>query len=138
MSEATRIEKPIPEPDEASAPFFDGAARGVLMIMRCEGCGTYLAPGTRFCSECLGEDLTWTEASGRGELFTFGIMHQRYHPGFDAEIPYNIAVVELEEGPRVNTNVVGCSNDELVVGMKLQAVFEKVADGVHLPKFRPA
>src|SRR5436190_21819113 len=102
--------KPIPQPDDASRPFFEGAQRGELIIQRCTTCGAYLAPASRVCTECLSESLEWSPVSGRATLFTFAIMYQRYHPGFFDEIPYNIAVVELEEGPRLNTNVVGVAN----------------------------
>lgn len=130
--------KPVPQPDEASLPFFEGSRRGVLMIQRCTRCRAYLVPGSYICTECLGGTLEWAPASGRGTLFTFGIMHQRYHPGFADELPYNIAVVELEEGPRLNTNIVGVPNEELRVGMPVVVTFEQVDEQVALPKFRPA
>ncbi|MGI8550342.1 MAG: Zn-ribbon domain-containing OB-fold protein [Dehalococcoidia bacterium] len=130
--------KPIPQPDDASRPFFDGARRGVLMIERCLECQVYLAPGSFVCSECLGDRLEWVQASGRGTLFTFAIMHQRYHPGFAAELPYNIAVVELEEGPRLNTSIVGVRNEDLRVGIPLLVTFEQLSAEVSLPKFRSA
>ena len=129
--------KPVPEPDEEWRPFFEGARRGSLMIQQCTQCSTYLAPGTTLCTECLSESLRWVQATGRGTLFTFGIMHQTYHPGFLGEAPYNVAVVELDEGPRLNTNIVGVANEELKVGMIVEVTFEAVSDEVSLPKFRP-
>lgn len=138
MSAPNNIAKPIPEPDEQSQPFFAGGATGQLMITRCRACQAYLSPEVRVCTKCLGEELEWAPSSGRATLHTFGVMHQRYHPGFEPEIPYNIAVVELEEGPRMSTNIVGCRNEELRVGMPLAVTFDQVADGVFLPKFRPA
>jgi uncharacterized OB-fold protein len=128
--------KPVPEPDEASRPFFDGAASGALMIQQCSDCQAFLAPGTALCTECLSESLDWVKASGRGTIFTFGVMHQLYHPGFAPEIPYVIAVVQLEEGPRLNTNIVGPDARQIAVGDPVEAVFEQVAEGVWLPKFR--
>jgi uncharacterized OB-fold protein len=130
--------KPVPQPDERSQPFFDGAQRGELMIQRCTACAAYLAPGSRACTECLSEALAWVAASGRATLFTFAVMHQQYHPGFVDALPYNLAVVELDEGPRLNTNVVGLANEELRVGLPLVVTFEDVGEGVTLPKFRPA
>lgn len=120
------------------APFFDGAKRGELVIQRCKDCRAYLAPGAILCTECLSESLEWVRASGRGTLFTFGIMHQRYHPGFFGEIPYNVAVVELEEGPRLNTNIVGVANSALTIGMRVVVTFDKLAPDVAVPKFKPA
>ena len=133
-----RPAKPVPTPDEESQPFFDAAQRGVLMVRRCSSCGAFQAPVVESCPECLRDDLAWVEVSGRGTLFTFGVMHQNYHPGFTAELPYNVAVVELEEGPRLNTNVVGAPNEQLEVGMALEVTFEDAGEGVRLPKFRPA
>jgi len=130
--------RPAVEPDEASRPFFDGAAKGLLMIQRCNDCKAWLAPVARLCTECLSESIGWAQASGRGRVHTFGIMHQVYHPGFQSEVPYNITIVELEEGPRLQTNVVGCSNADIRVGMKVQAVFEHASGTVSVPKFRPA
>ena len=130
--------KPVPEPDEISRPFFEGTLRGELMLQRCADCGTFLALGSRLCTQCLGERLEWTPVSGRGTLFTFGIMHQRYHPGFAAETPYNVAVVELAEGPRLQTNIVGVKNEDLRVGMPVTVTFERVSEAVALPKFKPA
>jgi uncharacterized protein len=130
--------KPVPQPDDVSRPFFEGALRGELMIQQCDACKAFLAPGSRLCTECLNESLTWTKASGKATLFTFAVMHQKYHPGFFDELPYNISVVQLAEGPRLNTNVVGVANEDLKVGMPLIVTFEDVGEGVALPKFRPA
>ena len=130
-------QRPVPLPDEASQPFLDGAQRGVLMIRRCNSCGTHLHPATEMCPECLDDDLAWVESSGRGTIFTFGVMHQNYHPAFTDDLPYNVTVVELEEGPRLNTNIVDVPNDEIEVGMSVEVMFEEVAEGVKLPKFRP-
>jgi uncharacterized protein len=130
--------KPVPEPDDLSRPFFDGARQQQLLLQRCRACGQFVALGSRVCSECLAEELDWTPVSGRGTLFSFGVMHQLYHPGFATEIPYNIAVIELDEGPRLNSNVVGVANEQLRVGMRLEVTFEQQNADIWLPKFRPA
>jgi uncharacterized OB-fold protein len=135
---AEPAQKPVPAPDEESQPFFNGAKRGVLMLRRCNACSASLHPATETCTECLSDDLTWSEASGRGTLHSFGLMHQNYHPAFTDKLPYNLAVVELDEGPRFNSNVVGIENDALTVGMALEVIFEQYSDEISLPKFRPA
>src|SRR4051812_3493031 len=143
MTTTTEQSKPVPVPDELSAPFFDGAREGKLMLRRCESCGTHMWPVTRFgttviarCTNCLSGDVDWVPSSGRGELYTFALMHQPYDPSF--EIPYNLSIVELEEGVRTTSvNVVDCPSDELRIGMALEVVFED-RDGVPLPMFRPA
>ena len=78
----------------------------------------------------------WVKVSGQGRLYTWTTIFQRYHPGFADELPYNVAIVELKEGPRIFTNIVECSNDDLKVGMKVEVVFEDVTEEITLPKFR--
>ncbi len=136
MPETAAPQKPLPLPDEASEPFFDGAMKGELMIMRCSNCGTARAPSRAHCDNCLSGEFTWEKASGRGKVHTFAVMHQKYHPAFFDELPYNLAVVELDEGPRLSTNLVGVKNDDIRVGMPVMVDFEKYED-VALPKFRP-
>ena len=75
--------------------------------------------------------------SGRGEVFSFYWMHQVYHPGFAAEVPYAVVIVALEEGPHVLSNLVGCSREQLRIGLPVEVVFEDVSETVTLPKFRP-
>ena len=129
---------PIPAPDEASQPFFDGAAAGKLMLMRCVACGTHRYPSRDRCDVCWSTETEWVEASGRARLHSWVIFHQVYHPGFADRVPYNVALVELDEGPRITTNVVDCEQRQLRAGMPLTVTFESVGDGVALPKFRPA
>jgi uncharacterized OB-fold protein len=135
--------KPVPIPDEESRPFFDGAQAGVLLLRRCRDCGTFMSPtggiGTPLrprCVSCFSADLEWAPATGRGTLYSFALMHQLYDAAFAHEVPYNIAVVELDEGVRMTTNVVGCSNEELWIGMPLEVTFEQLSEEVAIPKFR--
>ena len=129
--------KPVPVPDDASREFFDGAKRGELVLSRCNACDTWLHPAAPVCTECLSEDLRWERASGRGVVFTFGVMHQFYHPGFTKDLPYNVAVVELQEGPRIQTNIINVANEGIRVGMPVEVTFRDQGEGVMLPKFQP-
>lgn len=134
----TDYAKPLPAADEESEPFFAGAREGKLMLMRCKSCGAYRFPSRDRCDVCWSTDTEWVQASGKGSVYTFGIMHQLYHPGFKAELPYNVVVVELEEGPRTYSNLVGVANDQIRVGMPVEVTFERISDELSLPKFRPA
>ena len=125
--------RPVPVPDEASAPFFEGAARGELMLQRCRACGAFMWPVKSRCVECFSAELEWSAASGRAELYSFVIVHQRY-PGFDE--PYVLATVVTPEGVRFNTSIVA-DPDELHIGMELTVVFDSVSDVVVVPKFEP-
>ena len=135
MSEA--VTKPVPIPDSISAPFFDGARQGRLMLQCCAACGKWSFPVRERCPHCFAAKLEWRQASGRGTLYTFAIMHQVMNPGFAGAVPYNIAQIDLEEGVRMTSNVVGIPNKALKIGMKLEAIFEDVGQDVSLPKFRP-
>lgn len=133
------LTKPLPNVEEdALRPFWEGALNGTLMIKRCTDCSAYQGPTAGLCIDCLSESLDWVEASGKGTLHAYGIMHQRYHPGFFDDIPYNVAVVELDEGPRLNTNILEVSSEDLQVGMRVMVTFERVTKEVAIPKFRPA
>jgi uncharacterized OB-fold protein len=85
----------------------------------------------------LSPTVTWLQASGKGTLYSFVLMHQIYHPGFASEVPYVIAQVDLEEGLRIITNIVGCSPANLQIGMPLEVTFEAITNEVTLPKFKP-
>ena len=135
--------KPVPIPDEESRPFFDGARRGraaaaALSRLRhvhvADRRDRHAAAAA--LRECFSADLEWAPATGRGTLYSFALMHQVYDPAFADEVPYNIAVVELDEGVRMTTNVVGCANEELRIGMPLEVTFERVSEDVAIPKFR--
>jgi uncharacterized protein len=136
MSDQVQPPRPVPVPDEASRPFFDAAAEGKLLIKHCAACNRYLAPQAEFCDKCLSDGIAWKEASGRGTIYSFIINHQVGHPGFPDRVPYNIIVIELEEGPRLNSNYLG-PNDELVVDMPVKVAFEQAGDFV-VPKWMKA
>jgi uncharacterized protein len=129
---------PIPLADEESEPFFRGAQEGKLMLLRCSHCGVWRLPGRDRCLDCWSTESEWAQASGRGTLYSFGIMHQQYNPAFASVIPYNFAIVELAEGPRLVSNIVGCANEELRVDMPVEAVYDAVSEETTLVRFRPA
>lgn len=129
--------KPVPAPDAASQPFFDGARQGRLMMQRCEDCGNARFIARARCDVCRSPRHSWVAASGRATIVSYAVMHQRYHPAFFDELPYPLAVVELEEGPRFITSLVGVEGKPLKAGMAVKAVFEEVGEGVVLPKFTP-
>jgi uncharacterized protein len=137
--------KPVPVPDEASAPFFAGALAGRLMLLRCRACDTFMSPTAYLrvpvrprCVECFSADLGWAASSGRATLYSFAIMHQLYDAAFAADLPYNIAVVETDEGVRLTSQVIDCPAEELRIGMPLAVTFERLSDQVAIPKFRRA
>ena len=131
------IEKPLPRPTEDSAPYWDAAQRGELRMQRCSDCGHIRFPPALLCPQCLSERSEWERLSGRGSVYSWIVIHQSQHPAFNADTPYNVAIVELEEGPRLHTNLVECKNEDIHIGMPVEVAFDKINDEVTLVKFRP-
>lgn len=131
------IEKPLPMPNEDTAPYWEAARAGELRMQRCADCGWVRFPPALLCPRCLSERAEWAPMSGRGTVFSWVVVHQSQHPAFNPDAPYNVAVIELDEGPRLHTNLLDCALDEIRIGMRVEVVFEKVNDDITLPKFRP-
>jgi uncharacterized OB-fold protein len=132
-----QIDKPLPAVTEDGAPYWAATRAGELRVQRCAACGHLRFPPSVVCPKCLAFGHEWTKLSGRGTIWSFIIVHRPQHPGFFADAPYNVAIVELEEGIRMHTNVVECANEDLKIGLPVEVVFEKVDDEITLPKFRP-
>jgi len=133
----TAVAKPLPQPGPDMVPFFEAARRHELVVQRCAGCGTMRFPARAICSRCLARGAVWVPVSGRGTVFSFAIMHQAVHPGFAAEVPYAIVVIELDEGPRLLSNLIDCPTGDVRIGMPVEVTFDDVTPEVTLPKFRP-
>jgi hypothetical protein len=129
--------RPAPVPDADSAPYWAAAREGKLLVQRCESCGHFQLYGRAVCTVCWGE-VSWVEASGRGEVATWTVIRQNYSRPFRDWIPYVVALVDLEEGPRLMTNIVGCDPDEVTMGMKVVARFEEVSEDAGIALFEPA
>ena len=134
---STPAAKPLPQITREMAPFWEAARRHQLVAQRCRGCGAYRFPARDICSRCLSREAEWVPVSGRGTIFSFAVMHQVYHPGFAAEVPYAVVVIELDEGARLVSNLVDCAPADIRAGMPVEVVFDDVASDVSLPKFRP-
>ena len=134
---ADKPAKPLPQVSPEMAPFFEAAHRRQLVVQRCAGCGALRFPARSICSACLSREATWIPVSGRGTVFSFAIMHQAVHPGFAAETPYAVVVIQLDEGPRLLSNLVDCPPADVRIGRPVEVVFDDVTPEVTLPKFRP-
>ncbi len=133
----TDYKKPIPAITPEMQPFFAAAKRHELVVQRCRGCGTHRFPVREICSSCLSRDAEWVTVSGEGEIFSYNIMHQVYHPGFADEVPYAVVVVKLKEGAKMNSNLTGIQPHAIKIGMPVKVVFEDISAEVTLPKFVP-
>jgi len=130
--------KPVPEPTPETQPFWDGCAAGELRLQRCVPCGQAYFYPRPVCPSCGSSDVEWFTASGDATLYSYVINH-RPAPGFEADVPYAIAVVRLAEGPRMMTNIVGVPQTPgaLELDMPLRVRFEQRGP-VSLPVFGPA
>ncbi|MEE9202409.1 MAG: OB-fold domain-containing protein [Dehalococcoidia bacterium] len=132
-------EKPLPQVDADTAAFWEGCKRHQLLVQRCQRCHRYrFFPGPT-CPHCNSGDLTWTKVSGRGKVYSWIVVTRNIHPAFAGEVPYVVAVVELEEqeGLRIPGNLIDCDAGAIRGGMPVEVVFEDVTPGVTLPKWRP-
>lgn len=138
MTQAPTYHKPLPQPSPTSLPFWAAAKRHALALQRCASCEKFVFYPRTICPHCGAEDLVWQEASGRGSVYSFTVARRPTMRPFEPDVPYVIAIVELEEGPRMTTNIVGCSPEAVHVGMAVQAAFDDVTPEVTLVKFQPA
>jgi len=128
---------PVPTETPTNAPFFDRAREGHLALQTCRECGGHWFPPSSNCPTCLGDQLDWVGASGRGRLWSWVVMHQPYVPAFKDEIPYVVAAVQLDEGPLLMSTVVGTPREDLRFDSELQVEFAPFgADEVPMPVFR--
>lgn len=128
--------KPLPTITDENREFWEGAKHGKLRMQKCLACGHVRYPISHVCPKCLSYETQWTDLSGRGEVFSYVVFHQLYNKAFEKDIPYNVALVQLEEGPRMYSNIVGVDNDAVKVGDKVEAVFDAVTPEVTIPRFR--
>jgi uncharacterized protein len=126
----------VPQTTPETQPFWEGTLAGELRLQRCDQCAHVYFPPRPFCPACAARKVSWFKASGKAKLFSY-VIHHRPAPGFTA--PYSIAVVELAEGPRMMTNIVGCPQtpEALQLDMPVEVTFEKLSDKIALPLFRP-
>lgn len=127
--------KPLPVPSAESKPFWEGCHRHELLVQRCQKCHKHWFPPSALCPECLSTEWEWAKVSGKGKVFSFVVYHRLYHPGFKDEVPYTVALIELEEGPRMLSNVVG-DVKAVKCDMPVEVFFEDATEEVSLPKFR--
>ena len=132
-------QKTIPNPSPESLPYWEGARRGELMIPFCADCDAHFFYPRPFCPRCFKWEIEWRRSSGRGVLYTFAIHYQPLNPEWVADVPYVTAVVDLDEGVRLFTQLVECEVDpeKIRCGMPVEVVFDQVSEEISIPRFRP-
>jgi uncharacterized OB-fold protein len=133
----TQYQKPLPLISSLNQPYWDALKHREFKLQQCGDCTRIWYPPSPLCPGCWSRNFSWTPLSGRGRVNSWVIFHQSYFKGFDPDIPYNVAEIELDEGPRVLTNLIDVNNDEIIFGMPVEIVYDDVTSDITLAKFRP-
>lgn len=126
----------VPVPDQETQPFWDGCREGKLMLQRCGTCGGFRYPPRPSCPHCTTPGGEWVATSGRGRIYSWMIVHHPVHADQKAKVPYNVVMVELEEGPHIVSELIGVEFDEIRADLEVSVVFEQLSPTISLPKFR--
>lgn len=127
---------PLPTPD--AGPYWAAAAGGRLEIQRCTACEAYRFPPSHFCRACGSDDAAWAPVSGKGAIYSFSIVHRAPSPEFRTLVPYVVALIDLDEGPRMMTNIVGDGALDCAIGERVEVCFETRGADVGVPQFKRA
>ena len=129
--------KPLPGINADTKPFWDACRTHQLKIQRCRDCGAFRVAPSFLCPKCHSRNSEWTVSSGRGRVYSYVVYHKAFHPAFTGEVPYVVAIVELDEGPHLITNIIGCRPDEVRCDMPVEVVWDDRTEEVAIPLFRP-
>ncbi len=128
----------LPRPSPETAPFWAGCREHKLLIQRCTACGHHQFYPRILCTACASEQVDWVEATGRGKVKSFTIVRRPVTEAYADDTPYVIALIELDEGPTLMSNVTGRDPETVQIGMPVTVVFEAWSDDITMPLFRPA
>ena len=131
---STRI---LPTIDDGNRPFWDGCRAGVLVLQRCGDCGHLRYPISPVCPQCISVEATWVETDSAGEIYSFGVFRHAYNDAWRDRVPYAVALVKLDAGPTLISNIVNVELKKVHVGQRVTMVFEQVDDDVAIPQFTP-
>jgi len=136
----TTYTKPLPSPDPDTKEFWAACQKHRLIIQRCLSCKSLRWPPRQGCPFCTSQEMQWEEVSGKGTVYSYIVFRRPFLSEFTRDIPYVVAIVELDESPKVRmlSNIVGCTPEAVHIGMRVKAVYEDVTDQVTLFKFAPA
>lgn len=135
---ANEYRKPLPVPQPHTVAFWQAAKQNELKIQKCSQCGHAQHYPRVACTACWSAELDWHTCTGKGTVHSYTIAYRSTTPEFIGDDPYIVAIVELEEGVRMTTNIVDCPLDSIAIDMPVQVVFDHVTEEIALPKFRPA
>ena len=137
MTQQPPRQKPVPVPDAVTTPFWEATKAGKLMVQRCIDCGNRFFYPRERDPVCLSDNLEWVEVSGKGRIYSFIVVRQPGNPAFADDVPYIYAIVQLDEGPRMNGNVTGIPIEDVQIDMLVEVHFEERGDQM-IPQWKPA
>lgn len=130
------VAKPQPQISPGAEPFWEHARQEELYLPFCEDCQQPFYYPRRWCPACFSQNLSWRKMSGKGRVYSFSVIHQSPLPAYQQDVPYILAIVELDEGPRMMTNILDCEISAVNVDMAVEVIFE-VRGAMKIPQFRP-
>ncbi len=130
--------KPLPSISDFNRPFWEGAKLHEFRMQQCDDCGKVWGPNGPVCPHCFSTRYSWRPLSGKAKVASWVVFHKLYHPSFSGDLPYNVAFIELAEGPRIIANIVGVPNDQIHIGMPLEVTFDDINEQISIPRFKPA
>ena len=133
----SEYKKPLPTIGSLNKPFWEATRANHLELQFCLGCGSPRYPISHVCPNCLSEAYEWKAVSGRGSVLSSIVFHQIYNAAFAKDVPYNVSLIQLDEGPRMFSNVVGVPPSDVKVGDQVIVVFDAVTNEITIPRFRP-
>jgi uncharacterized OB-fold protein len=131
------VQKPLPEMSQVAKPFWEAAREGRFIIQKCAACGKHVFFPRIRCPHCSADQLQWTEASGRGTVYSYTVVVNNAPSAFINDMPYVVAIIRLDEGVQMLSNIVDCDPAEIHCDMPVEVTFEKLDDQFSLPKFKP-
>jgi hypothetical protein len=129
--------RPLPKPSATSAPFWEAAVRKKLKLQYCKQCRKFQHYPRPICANCWSDDIEWRSCSGKGHVYSFSICHRHGLPSVTDDAPGVVAIVELQEGVRMTTNIVDCPAGDVAIGMEVEAVFQPASEDYTLIFFQP-
>jgi len=130
------VPKPKPRPAPESLPYWQAAREHRLALPKCEDCQKFWFPPSRTCPHCLSANFSFQDVSGKGKIFSFVTFHRVYRPAFANDVPYVVALIELDEGPRLLSNIMGVTHDQVKCEMRVEVVFDDYDEDISIPKFK--
>ena len=134
---STDYTKPLPIITDDNREYWDYCKQHQLRMQKCNNCGFIRFPPGILCPECHSMDAEWVQLSGTGKIYSFVVYRRAFHPSYEGDIPYAVAVIQLTEGPRMESNITGAGVEDISIDIPVEVYFDDVTDEISLPKFKP-